>query len=138
MINGDISNETSPRITVHVDVVANSEVVEDKKFLRTSVERKVIDMNRLALAELWRLSDRFPMSIELVAYAEDYWTQEQLDTIMAKLDRRGANPFNYAELYDSVDEFVSDLPYRNNFKGMIDTRDRVARYGSFGIEMSNL
>ena len=138
MINGDISNETSPRIIVHVDVVAESEVVEDKKFLKTTVERKVTKMNREALSELWRLADRFGLSVELAAYEEDSWTQELLNGIMDKLDRRGANPFNYAELYTDVWEFIDDLPYRQNFKGVVDTRERVAMYGSYGLELQNL
>jgi hypothetical protein len=41
LINGDISNETSPRLIVVIDVVVESEIVESKKFLKTKLERKV-------------------------------------------------------------------------------------------------
>lgn len=138
MINGDISNETSPRIIVLIDVVAESQVEETKKFLRTTTERGPLKTNALALSELWRLGNRYGLSIELAAYADEYWTQEHLDKLMDKLDRRGGNPFNYAELYDSAADFVAELPYRNNLKGVVDVPGRVARYGSFGIELQNL
>jgi hypothetical protein len=37
-----------------------------------------------------------------------------------------------------MDDFIGDLPYRSNLKGVIDIRTRVARYGSWGIELNNL
>jgi len=138
MKNGDISNQTPPRIIVLIDVVAVSEVVESKKLLRTTEEKKITRLNAPALSQLWNLGNKFGLSIELAAYADDLWTQEHLDTFMERLDRRGANPFNYAELYSDIENFIDDLPYRANFKGVIDLPGRVARYGSWGVELSNL
>jgi hypothetical protein len=138
MKNGDISNETPPRIIVHIDVVAFSEVVESKKLLRTTEEKKITKLNAVALSQLWNLGNKFGLSIELAAYEDDLWTQEHLDNFMERLDRRGANPFNYAELYADIENFIDDLPYRANFKGMIDIPSRVARYGSWGVELNNL
>ena len=138
MINGDISNESPSRIIVNIDVVAESELEEQRKFLNTTVTRKILGLNRTALSSLWIKADRFGLSVELAAYASDNWTQEDLDKLMDKLERRGTNPFNYAELYRDIDEFIEDMPYRNNLKGVIDVRGRVARYGSYGIEIENL
>lgn len=138
MKNGDISNETPPRIIVHIDVVAFSEVVESKKLLRTTEEKKITKLNAVALSQLWNLGNKFGLSIELAAYEDELWTQEHLDNFMERLDRRGANPFNYAELYVDIENFIDDLPYRANFKGMIDIPSRVARYGSWGVELNNL
>jgi hypothetical protein len=138
MKNGDISNETPPRIIVHIDVVASSEMVESKKLLRTTEEKKITKLNPAALSHLWNLGNKFGLSIELAAYADGLWTQEHLDNFMERLDRRGANPFNYAELYPDIENFIDDLPYRANFKGVIDIPGRVARYGSWGVELNNL
>ena len=139
MIGGDISNETPPRIIVTVDVVAVSEVVENKRLLRGNfLERKVTSLNNQALSLLWNKSNQFGLSVELAAFADDLWTQEHLDKLMARLDSRGGNPFNYAELYDDIPNFVNELPYRANLKGIVDLRERVARYGSWGIELQNL
>ena len=66
------------------------------------------------------------------------WAQSHLDSFMERLERRGGNPFNYAELYSDIDEFISELPYRTNLKGVVDLRERIARYGSWGIELNNL
>lgn len=138
MINGDISNETSPRIIVVIDVVAISEIVEEKKLLRTTTERKVNSLNNLALSQLWNISDKYGLSVELAGFSNEYWTQEHLDKFMDRLDRRGGNPFNYAELYNDIDDFIGELPYRSNLKGVVDLRERIARYGSWGIELNNL
>jgi hypothetical protein len=138
MKGGDISNETPPRIIVLIDVVAESEIEETRKFLKSSTSRKVSKLNNLSLSQLWILANKFGLSVELAGFETEDWTQEHLDSIMDRLDRRGGNPFNYAELYFSIDDFISELPYRNNLKGVIDLRGRVARYGSWGIELENL
>jgi hypothetical protein len=138
MQNGDISNETSPRIIVSVDVVAVSEIVTTKKLFGTTTERKVLRLNNPALSHLWNRASKYGLSVELAGFESDLWTQELLDAVMDKLERRGGNPFNYAEVYVDIEDFISDLPYRNNLKGVIDLQERVARYGSWGIEIDNL
>jgi hypothetical protein len=138
LINGDISNETSPRILVLIDVVANSELVETKKLLRTTTERKVTSLNNLALSQLWNLADKYGLSVELVGYSDEMWTQAHLDLFMERLDKRGGNPFNYAELYVTLEDLLGELPYRTNLRGVIDLQGRIARYGSWGIELNNL
>lgn len=138
MINGDISNETSPRIIVVIDVVAKSEIEEERKLLRSVSERKVLSLNHLALSHLWNISDKYGLSVELAAFESELWTQDHLDKFMDKLERRGGNPFNYAELYNDIEDFIGELPYRTNLKGVVDLRERVARYGSWGIELDNL
>jgi hypothetical protein len=55
-----------------------------------------------------------------------------------RLERRVVNPFNYYQLYSDVDELVGMLPYRPNLKAVIDIPDRVARYGSAGVQIDNI
>jgi hypothetical protein len=121
-----------------IDVVATSELEENRGFLRTSVERKVIRPNNVALSHLWNLSNKYGLSLEIAAFETENWNQGQLDKFMDKMDRRGGNPFNYAELYSDIEDFISELPYRTNLKGVVDLRERVARYGSWGIELDNV
>jgi len=139
MQNGDISNESSPRVIVVIDVVVRSEL-SDKKLmgLTTGQKREVKGLDNLSLSHLWNISNKFALSVELAAFESELWSQEDLDKVMDKLERRGGNPFNYAELYTDIDDFIGELPYRNNLKGVIDLRERVARYGSIGIELNNL
>lgn len=139
MKGGDISNESPPRIIVNIDVVASSEVGEVRKgLLRTTTERQVLKLNNMELSHLWNLSMKYGLSVELAAFKSELWTQELLDELMDRLERRGGNPFNYAEMYNDIEDFISELPYRNNLKGVVDLRERVARYGSYGIELNNL
>lgn len=138
MINGDISNETPPRIIVLIDVAVVSEQDESKGLFRTKVERKITRLNPLALSHLWNISSKYGLSVELAAFESENWTQKHLDTVMDRLERRGGNPFNYAELYPTIQEFIDELPYRANLRGVVDIRERVARYGSLGLELENL
>ena len=139
MQGGNISNETSPRIIVIVDVVLDSDLeVTNKVFLPSVTERKVKGLKHLALSQLWTITNKYGLSVELAGFSSDLWTQKQLDDVMDKLDRRGGNPFNYAELYNDIEDFIGELPYRSNLKGVVDVRERVARYGSAGIELENL
>jgi hypothetical protein len=138
MLNGDISNESSRRLIITADVVAVTEVEEERKFLRQSKTKKITSYNNPVLSELWNMANRHGLSVELAGFKDDDWTQEMLDQIMDKLDRRGGNPFNYAELYESVADLVGELPYRNNLMGVVDTPERMLRYGSWGIGLNNL
>lgn len=139
MKNGDISNETSPRVIVNIDVVVNSELIENKRVLRSAtMERKVTGLNNLALSHLWNMTNKYGLSAELVGFEDDLWSQEHLNSLMERLDSRGGNPFNYALVYSNIEDFIGELPYRSNLKGVIDLRERVARYGSYGVELDNL
>lgn len=138
MRGGDISNDTPPRIIVIIDVVTESVLKEDRRLFRSSKERVYSKLNKLALSELWRLSNLYGLSVELAAFEDEGWTQESMDSFIDKLERRGGNPFNYSELYLDIEDFIGDLPYRSNLKGVIDIQGRVARYGSWGIELNNL
>ena len=138
MINGDISNETPPRIVVTIDVIVDSEVEESRKLFGKEFVRKIKQLNRAPLSRLWNASFNYGLAIELAAFEEDHWTQEAIDKLMERLDNRGGNPFNYAELYPSFKELVEDLPYRPNLKAVIDTPGQVARYGSWGLDLANL
>jgi hypothetical protein len=138
---GDISNQTSPKIVVVVDVVATVEYVEHVKgrgIFKTKEIANQTSINLKEVAHLWSLGNKYGLSIELAGFSTEGWTQESLDSMMETLERRVSNPFNYAEVYTDIDELISMLPYRTNLKGVVDLRERVARYGSYGVELSNL
>jgi hypothetical protein len=139
MQGGDISSATPPRIIVGIDVVVKSEWSEDRKrFRKSSRERVITGYNWAELSALWNRSFRFGLAVELAASAAEGWTEKHLDQVMEKLDNRGGNPFNNAELFDSTEDLIAELPYRVNLKGVVDIRGRVAYYGSWGIELDNL
>jgi hypothetical protein len=139
MRGGDISNETPPRILVGIDVAVSSELIEERSlFGKLKVTRKVTKLNNASLSRLWNISFKFGLAVELAACADEFWTEEHLSNLMTRLDNRGGNPFNYSELYDDLPSLISELPYRANLRGVVDVRERVARYGSLGIELENL
>ena len=139
MRGGDISNETPPRIIVTIDVAVQSELEETKPlFGKAKATRKITALNNAQLSRLWNASFTYGLAIELAAFEEDGWGQESVNKLMNRLDNRGGNPFNYAELYPSFRDLVSELPYRTNLKAVVDLSDRVARYGSWGLDLNNL
>jgi hypothetical protein len=139
MINGDISNETPPRIIVTIDVVVQSDVNTTKGvFGKPKTSRTVTGLNNAQLSKLWNAAFNYGLAIELAAFSADGWVQADVDKLMTRLDNRGGNPFNYAELYDSFQDLVSELPYRPNLKAVIDLSNQVAKYGSWGLDLNNL
>ena len=139
MLRGDISNETPPRIIVVIDVVATSEDEEQKKaFRKAEIVKKVVSLNNAQLSRLWNASFNYGLAIELAAFEDEGWTQSSVTKLMDRLDNRGGNPFNYSELYGSFHDLVGELPYRTNLKAVIDLPNRVARYGSWGLDLNNL
>ena len=139
MINGDISNETPPRIIVTLDVVVQSELEKTKSvFGKPKLSKKITSLNNAPLSKLWNSAFKYGVAVELAAFQDEGWSQEDLDKLMDRLENRGGNPFNYAELYDSFHDLVGELPYRANLKAVIDTSGQVARYGSWGLDLANL
>lgn len=136
MLRGDISNETPPRIIIGIDWVVKSELEEKKSFLRGSEQvRKITGLDNAQLKRLWNASFNYGVAIELAAMEEFGWTQEDIDKLMDRLERRGGNPFNYAELYPTVQDFIGELPYRANLRGVIDVPERAGMYGSWRLEL---
>jgi hypothetical protein len=138
MKGGDISNVSSPQLIATTDVVVKLLEEESGVLFLKKKNYKVGDIEVLNANKLWQISSNYGLSLELAGFADQGWTEELLDKAFEKLERRVANPFNYHQLYDSVDELVGLLPYRPNLKGVVDLTERVARYGSAGVEIGNL
>lgn len=135
MQGNDISNESPKRILV-TDSVVSEQVIEPKKFLGVVVKaqsKRVL--NQQALASLWRVANSLGARLELDVLDAD---QDEADALFDLIEARGTQPFNYARAYESVHEFVSELPYRPEVLGVIDTPERAARYGSMAISMEQL
>ena len=138
MKNGDISNVSSPQVIVTTDVVIKLVEEESRRLLGKRTSYKIGEVDLLGANKLWQLSNNYGISLELAGFESESWNSELLEKAFEKLERRVVNPFNYWQLYESVDELVSVLPYRPNLKGVVDKPDRVARYGSAGVELANL
>lgn len=132
MIGGDISNEAPRRLYIVIDVVGKVTVKEERKFLRKHLTTDV-DWSLRELNHVWNIRERYGVITTLLVYGNDNG-QQYID----ELEERGINPFNYVETYVDRDAFLVDLPFFFNVVGVVDTPDNVARYGSFGIELSNL
>ena len=138
MKGGDISNVSSPQCIATTTLLIKLVEEETRRLLTKSVERKICEMDLLVANKLWLLSNNYALSLELAGFEDEGWTEELLDKAFEKLERRVVNPFNYYQLYESVDELVSMLPYRPNLKAVIDVPERVARYGSAGVQIDNI
>ena len=121
MKGGDISNVSSPQCIATTSLLIKLEEEETGRFLTKKIERKIGEIDLLIANKLWLLSNNYSLSLELAGFEEDGWTEALLDKAFEKLERRVVNPFNYFQLYESVDELVGMLPYRPNLKAVIDT-----------------
>jgi hypothetical protein len=135
---GDISNDTPARLIVLADVVTEREEVTKKKLFGKETSLQLKNINKTAVYQLWMLTNKYGLSVELAGVEEEGWDQISLDKVMDILDRRGGNPFNIAQLYITTQELVDDLPYRINLKGVIDIPTRNLRYGSWGVDLERL
>ena len=138
MKGGDIDNVSSPQVICTTDVVVQLLEEETGVLFLKKKEFTLGDVNLLAANKLWRASTKFGISLELAAFEDQGWTEELLEKAFERLGRRVVNPFNYCQLYSDVDELVGMLPYRPNLKAVIDIPDRVARYGSAGVQIDNI
>jgi hypothetical protein len=138
MKGGDIDNVSSPQVICTTDVVIALLEEETGALFLKKKSIKLGDINMLAANKLWRVSTKFGISLELAAFEDQGWTEELLDKAFERLERRVVNPFNYHQLYSSVEELLGTLPYRPNLKAVIDLPDRVARYGSAGVEIDRI
>jgi hypothetical protein len=138
MKNGDISNVSSPQVICVTDIVIGLVEEETKRLLSRKTDYKVGNIDLQNANKLWLLSNNYGISLELAGFQDQGWTEDLLDKAFEKLERRVVNPFNYWQLYESVDELVGLLPYRANLRGVIDVPGRVARYGSAGVQIDNL
>jgi hypothetical protein len=135
---GDISNETPPRLIVLAEVVAEFEKVTERKFLNKTTTLQLKNINKAAVSQLWNLTYKYGLAVELAGIEEDGWDQSSLEKVMDILDRRGSNPFNLVQIYLTTQELVDDLPYRTNLKGVVDLPTKGLRYGSWGIDLNRL
>jgi hypothetical protein len=138
MKNGDISNVSSPQVICVTDVVVSLVQEETKSFLSKKITSKVGSVEGLNANKLWIMSNNYGISLEMAGFADQGWTEELLEKAFEKLERRVVNPFNYWQLYEDPEELVIGLPYRPNLKAVIDIPNRVARYGSAGVEIGNI
>jgi len=138
MKNGDISNVSSPQIVCVTDLVIGLAEVETKTFLSKKISFKIGKIDAQNANKLWIMSNKYEISLELAGFESEGWTEELLDKAFDTLERRVVNPFNYWQLYEDVDELIVGLPYRPNLKAVLDIPNRVARYGSAGVQIDNI
>ena len=135
MLGGDISNEVPRRILVTYDYITY-DAPTPRKFLGVVVGTKHVPVVSTAtLSLLSRLTERVDVRLELILFGVD---DDRADEVLAEIDNRSWQPFNYARGYESPLALVSDLPYRPEVLGVIDVEDRAAAYGSYGISMDYL
>ena len=135
MLNGDLSNDLTKRILITADVFT-SQTVSAKKLLKIfTLPEITYEYDRSTLSRLYFMADRQSFTLELVGFNT---TDEELVKIINQLDAYGTNPFRYYTAYTSIETLVSELPYRPEVYGVLDTPDRLLRYGHWGLDYSRL
>lgn len=135
MKNGDISNELPRRIIVVSDTFLTVELKSEKKFKFFSVPKVNKKIRRELLSFLYLYTTKNGVTLELVSFDIGY---DELSKTIDVLDSMGTNPFRYFSAYDSIDQLVAELPYRPEVVGVLDTPNRLLRYGHWGLDIQSL
>lgn len=132
MLKGDISNAFTQRVLVTTDLIITTEV-SVKKILRIIPRiEKTYSYNIPVLSRIYLYANRTEYTFELISYDLN---QPELDELLEDLEKSGTNPFRYSSAYDSIDQLVTQLPYRPEVVGVMDRPDRLLRYGSWGLDV---
>lgn len=135
MKNGDISNELPRRIIVVSDIFLTVELKVEKKLKFFPVPKVDKRIRREVLSFLYMYTTKNGVTLELASFDID---QEELAKTVDMLDSMGTNPFRYFSAYDSIDHLVAELPYRPEVVGVLDTPNRLLRYGHWGLDIQSL
>ena len=135
MRKGDISNDLPKRIVVIADTFLDYDVKISKKFKVFPVSSKETKYNRSILSRLYVFAQNIGYTMELASFS---LTEDELQTLINKLDKMGTNPFRYFTSYESIEHLVSELPYRPEVAGVLDLPSRLLRYGHWGLDFTQL
>jgi len=135
MRKGDISNDLPKRIVVIADTFLDYNVKISKKFKIFPVSSKETKYNRSILSRLYVFAQNIGYTMELASFN---LTEDELQTLINKLDKMGTNPFRYFTSYESIEHLVSELPYRPEVAGVLDLPSRLLRYGHWGLDFTQL
>jgi hypothetical protein len=136
MRGGDISNEVPPRLYFTLESVTTPITTQKKVLGIVPVFEQSWEWNLRLVDKAWHVTNRYEVVAELIVFGNH--SQEYVDSILAELDEMQSNPFNYGKCYREIDDLVNNLPYITSLRGVVDIPSRVARYGSWGIELENL
>jgi len=135
MRKGDISNDLPKRIIVTADTFLDYDIKVVKKLKVFPVTTKDIKYNRSLLSRLYVFAQNVGYTMELASFTLN---DDELQTMVDKLDRMGTNPFRYFTSYESIEHLVSELPYRPEVVGVLDLPSRMLRYGHWGLDFTQL
>lgn len=135
MRKGDISNDLPKRVIVIADTFLDYDVKISKKFKVFPVTSKEVKYNRSILSRLYVFAQNIGYTMELASFS---LTEDELQTLINKLDKMGTNPFRYFTSYESIEHLVSELPYRPEVVGVLDLPSRMLRYGHWGLDFTQL
>jgi hypothetical protein len=135
MRKGDISNELPKRVIVTTDVFLKVNISVKKKYKVFSTTEKTKSVRRDILSRLYLFTTNRGVTLELASFDMN---EEELSVFIDRLDNMGTNPFRYFTAYESVNHLVQELPYRPEVIGVLDTPDKLLRYGHWGLDGSIL
>mgnify|MGYP006267262919 CR=1 FL=1 len=135
MRGGDISNESPPRVAVTLDCIIDRTTVMNKVLGFFTLPKEEITYSLAKLNTFWRFSVKYEYGLELIGFGH---TNKEMNQVLEDLNNLGPNPFNYTKAYLFPEEFISELPWRPDLKGVIDLPERALMYGSRYLDISRM
>ena len=131
MRNGDLSNDMPKRVLVSLEPLVITHTETTKKYVVFKQTKKHIEYDSLLLNKLFLFASRNDINLELFSFNH---TIDELDLIIAEIDRAGLNPFRYHSVYKNAKHLASKLPYRPEVLGVIDIEENRLFYGHWALD----
>jgi hypothetical protein len=131
MYKGDLSNNMPKRVLVSNTLFTDlTETIVRKWFKKKSI--KDVSYDNLFLNKLYHYTVTSGVTLELISYELN---EDELTRLYNELDRVGVNPFRYHSSYKTINELVSQLPYRPEVIGVLDLPQKQLMYGHWGLDL---
>lgn len=132
MQGGDISNESPGSILVNLDVVLIPSISVGRVLGIFPTTAHDFEIDALTANAISRVAEQSSFTWEAFAVG---MAERSVNRLLDELEHAGIQPFRWVIHVDSVEDLMSQLPYRRGVLGIVDRPQRALMYGSLYVDL---